>query len=237
MTEQTYKTSAELVERTTVSATLSNAQKYIGKLKGAAHASTSGTTKRKNYGHGAAVWGESDSETLTTEIDMLSLLSQCSTVDELVQQVELEKQKQLQKVNDKRVVSLDISNLKEAIHKKNSECGVSNILTTLDFINAEIAHTKSILVSVEGKKYNTLQSVFSAYQLDTERKKTMSTAYVNMMTGINTRTGIYDVEELKEKVKNLNKRVMDLETERDKLNAIVKIDVQLSKQSMEILGL
>jgi prefoldin subunit 5 len=49
--------------------------------------------------------------------------------------------------------------------------------------------------------------------------------------------GIYEVKQLENKIKTINKKIEKLESERDKINANTTISVAFSKYSLDILGL
>jgi len=224
-------TDPSLFDRVPVRMTLKTAQNYMGKLKGAQASAPKSKAKARRaslYAYGADPYS-SITSTSSATLDFLSQSTLEPTSDSFLEHI----QKSVDAAHEERakrfVVSYDIIVLKDALFAKNAERGVSQILSQIDFVNAQLADLKSLM-----------QSSTSAIQpSDAEMLKLLYTrnnaASVTVPKPVTV--AVYTQAELKEQIKQLTRKLKELEEKRDKLNSTSHITVPLSSFSRSELGL
>jgi hypothetical protein len=225
-------TDPTLFDRVPVRMTLTTAQKYMNKLKCAQGSSSNKPKGRRGaaayaaYGFEAELYGTTATG---STIDFTSASTLKPTSDSFVSHIQ-ERIATAREARDKRfVVSYDIIVLKDALFAKNAERGISQILSQIDFINAQLADLKSLLSS-------------SALAVQTSDIDMITLLYkMNNMGSITVAkpvtVAVYSQVELKKLIKNLTKTLTELEEKRDKLNATSHITIPLSSFSRAELGL
>jgi hypothetical protein len=204
----------ELVVRIECPMTLNSAQKYMAKLKAHQGANNSNAATRRYAPLPSYV------------LDSRKYITAVTTAEEFSNLIEQEKLKLQEEQLQKRTVSLDIILLKDAVHKYNSENGVDKVLSMIDYVNAELAELKNIEKGSIAVNTNN-ELLFKKYNDEPAENR------INMNITVN----IYDSKQLKQQIVGLNTRINQLENERDKLNASGSITVNLSKYSLDIIGL
>jgi hypothetical protein len=127
-----------------------------------------------------------------------------------------------------RNISYDIMMLKTEIYKKNSLENIDSILSTIEYLNAELTDLRAIEKNSKNSK-----NITEAYNF----KKLYDTRINNDNTVLPLMdTCIYTDEELKSKILSIVQTLNKLEEQRDKANVLNKIKIKLSKYSLEILG-
>lgn len=132
-----------------------------------------------------------------------------------------------------RTISYDIINIKNAVHKANSSIGIDETLSSIDFLNAELAHWRQIESVSKNATFSNdctiLKVAFDRAVYDSNNGK--SPSYPSMyITG-------YSQETIDAKVKKITEALNKLEEKRDTLNVNTKIKVKISDHSKAVLGL
>jgi hypothetical protein len=117
------------------------------------------------------------------------------------------------------------------LRKANVTSGVHEIVMTLEFVSSSLAILGHFL-SESDKSNFSVSDVVSAYNSYVTQSKVSVSEYKPSM-----RVNVYNTKDLESKIKKLKVLKEKLTNRRDMLNNTTKVDVQLSKDSMEILGL
>lgn len=225
-------TDSSLFDRKDVRMTLSKAQKYLSKLK--AHQG-SASSASSAYDYGYAVSSRRSKRpgaglaTITSVLDLTAATRAKPTFEDFKDYRKKLQDDALAKYTERCVVSVDISNLKDELFAQNSKCGVSKILTEIDFLNAQLTRLKQFLTSATSATCKTDAELEYLYN---KNSKSLSETYNSSTTW-----SVFAEDELKAQIKLLSKKVTDLEFERDKRNALNHITVKLSSFSREVIGL
>lgn len=205
---------------------LSTAQKYLTKLK-SHQKSVSGMTESWNSGRRRQV------STVNYATMDVSNIAKMTDLEKFCADVNLAADKIKEDRKSLRNISYDIINIKNAVHRQNSKLGLDDILSSIDFLNAELSNWKTI--ESHSKNYVNLAE---AHQLKTSFD-TAKTESNNGKTPVYPTmcVSIYDAATIKNKIKFVTERIHSLEEARDKINVNTSIKVKVSKQSLETLGI
>lgn len=205
---------------------LSTAQKYLTKLK-SHQKSVSGMSD--SYGSGR----RSQASSVNYATLDVSNIAKITDMEKFCVDVNVQADKVKEERNSLRNISYDIINIKNLVHKQNSKIGLDEILSSIDFLNAELTNWKTIesasknFLNISGASQ--LKTAFDTAKAESNNGKTpiYPTMYVS----------IYDSITIKNKIKLVTERIHFLEESRDKLNVNNLIKVKLSTQSIETLGI
>ena len=134
---------------------------------------------------------------------------------------------------ENRNISYDIVNIKNAVHKLNSKVGIDELLSSIDFLNAELSSWKAIERATQNYTYcddaPILKTAFDKAVNDSNSGKTPQ--YPNMYVTAYSPTLIAD------KTKLITEALNKMEEKRDTINVNNKIKVKISENSKKVLGL
>lgn len=207
---------------------LSTAQKYLTKLKSHQKSTSfddySGHTsrnRRSSYGP--------NTESCIDTSDMAKVHDSCNfqvNVEKLIN-----KAKELR--TETRNISYDIINIKNAVHKKNSDNGIDVILSSIDFLNAELSNWKSIEKNSDNVTHyeNSHLLKFAFDKAKDESNNGKTPLFPSMIVSV------YSPDFIANKIKVITNAINKLEEQRDTLNVNTKIQVKISNKSKEVLGL
>jgi len=223
-------TDSKLFDRVPLRMTLSTAQKYLSKLKAAQGSGSAKGRKAQQLGWYGSPDSSSDWTTPHSTLDFTSASTMKPTYDIFTKHVEEQISAARQKYDQRFVISYDISVLKDAIFAMNAECGVSLILSQIEFFNAQVANLKNVLkktlTSIQPTDFDTIKFL---YLKNSSSDATTTSKSINVAT--------FSSIEINDKIKKLTRKLSDLEAQRDKLNATRHITVLLSAFSRAELGL
>ena len=138
----------------------------------------------------------------------------------------------LEKNSNFNIINLDYVKLKAQVHQKNAQNKLDETLSYIDYLNQLKKTYESYLSSLN---VNSELTKIQSNDLDFIRNK--SELGDNYYNNINFRTTCFDKDKLKELIKNINKKLDELENSRDYLNATSEIEVEFNKVSIDYLGL
>ncbi len=137
----------------------------------------------------------------------------------------------LEKNNNFNIINLDYVKLKAQVHQKNAQNKLDETLSYIEYLNQLKKTYESYVNSLDTELTTKIQS----NDIDYIRSKSdLGDSYYN---NINFRTTCFDKEKLKELIKNINKKLDELENSRDYLNATSEIEVEFNKVTIDYLGL
>lgn len=128
-------------------------------------------------------------------------------------------------------ISYDIGQLEIELRKANVTCGIHKIVMTLEFVSSSLTMLGQLLSESDKSNFN-VGDVVSAYNSYVTQSKVTVSEYKPSM-----KVNVYNTKDLESKIKKLKSLKEKLTSKRDMLNNTTKVDVHLSKDSMEILGL
>lgn len=205
---------------------LVNAQKYLTKLKSYQKQNSDTSFEYKN---GKQITVLSPNYTLFD----VSNLAKIYNSENFIKNVNENANKIKNDRITSRNISYDITRIKNSVHKKNSQCGIDDVLSSIDFLNAELSNWKTIEKNI--KKNITYYEL--AFDLKLAFDKAISdstngnTPLIPQMT-----TSSYSENEVKEKIKTINEAINKLEIKRDQLNINITIKVLISEYTKNVLG-
>ena len=138
----------------------------------------------------------------------------------------------LEKNSNFNIINLDYVKLKAQVHQKNAQNKLDETLSYIDYLNQLKKTYESYLSSLN---VNSELTKIQSNDLDFIRNK--SELGDNYYNNINFRTTCFDKDKLKELIKNINKKLDELENSRDYLNATSEIEVEFNDVTVEFLGL
>ncbi len=118
---------------------------------------------------------------------------------------------------------------KNIIHKKNAEIGLDDVLTNIDYLTGLKKTYESFVARDELEKITDKQ--IDLIRTDALNDKEYRSTYVSF------NTGCFELEEIKEKIKMINKGLEELENKRDYLNSTNNVTIEFSDFTCEILGI
>ncbi|VBB18978.1 hypothetical protein YASMINEVIRUS_1510 [Yasminevirus sp. GU-2018] len=127
-------------------------------------------------------------------------------------------------VEVRRRVSWDITQIKNVIFRTNGLVGIDTILSKLDHLN-----------SIKKEISESLKKLTESCKTDVDLN---SMLLAQIKTDDPERSvDVWDKTSLQESIKAINRRINQLESERDKLNATTLVTIELSPASIDILGI
>lgn len=126
-------------------------------------------------------------------------------------------------VKDKRIF-WDITTIKNTIFFTNGQKGIDTILSKIELLNLMKSELSNIRKSLDGSQDFDL--LIKMYKRSKDN---------NNNENINVDT--FDKNNVQDTIKKINSMINELENKRDKLNATTEIEVFLSNDSLEILGI
>jgi len=128
----------------------------------------------------------------------------------------------------------DKNTIKKELFKKNFECGLSDVLSELDLLNSQISLYKSIqkgMVDCDGVlKQDINEGTFTC-------EKDVISKGDNPVQSISVSVILHDSEVISSRIVTITKEINKLEDKKLFLNAEQKIDIELSNDAMDLLGL
>lgn len=129
-----------------------------------------------------------------------------------------------------RLYEDDYYKLRQAIIKANRGAGIEDVLLRVEELNREKTRAEECLTQLQG------ESVYELDQLLQVRSK-FRTADTSGYRTVQVYMAIADVKELEAKVKALTKELEQLRRQLNHLNATTVLEIELSAESCEKLGL
>lgn len=201
---------------------LVKAQKYVDRL----------TNSLKNNDKSSVRWMKAPvyEPTITTNLSSFSLL-QGSSTNNINENFDNVRNKTRNGFQSRLNVIKDQKKLKTAIYNMNSQVGLSDILTDIDYLN----EVKTLYTSIKTKleqatntiPFTNLPQIYEKYINDDNSQQNYQ----------NINIALYTVDEVSQKIIELNRQIASLEDQRDKLNATNSITFNFSNDSLSILGL
>lgn len=119
---------------------------------------------------------------------------------------------------------------KNIIHKKNAEIGLDEVLTNIDYLTG-LKKTYETFVARDYELEKISDKQINLIRTEALNEKEYRSTYVSF------NTGCFDLEEIKEKIVKINKKLEELETKRDYLNSVNNVNIAFSEFTCEILGI
>jgi hypothetical protein len=213
---------------------LNTAHKYLSKLKAHQNSQKKTTQQSNRYSrYGSSEQSDKFNGVVNCESVLLYGGSNQEIKSKILAQVEEYKNEHL----EKRVVSLDIIKIQQAIHKANVQTGADEHLGLVGWYNAEIAELKECLKEMDGSnksQINDLENFIEKFIKYSEKEKEVGTApNVTIETSIHS----YTKDELNQSIKKTQKFIAELEDKIMAINATTKVRLGLGSKSLEVLGL
>ncbi len=210
---------------------LSTAQKYLAKLK--SHQKSTTNTTPQPYGYRSSRRHQPmDLSSQYSVVDTFNV-AQVNNADDYKSKVGALVSKTMDARNETRSISYDIINIKNAVHKVNSSNGIDEILSTIDFLNAELSGWRSIQKTSNNITFSgdslILKAAFDKAISDSNNGKSPEIPCMNV--------SVYSEDHVTTKIKLLTEALNKLEEKRDTLNVNTKIKVKISSHSKNVLGL
>jgi len=133
----------------------------------------------------------------------------------------------LQKIKNKKLLTElqeDILNIKEALFNFNVTSKVSEKLSQIEILKNHIKFYQNFKECLECEEIDGIERV-KEYLKNSEDEK------------VNLKLAFYDYEEVKKKLKEANKKIMELEKEITYLNSSNEIEITIYKSTAELIGL
>jgi len=133
----------------------------------------------------------------------------------------------LQRIKNKKLlteIQEDILNIKEALFNFNVTSKVSKKLSQIEILKNHIIFYQNFKECLECEEIDGIERV-KEYLKNSEDEK------------VNLKLAFYDYEEVKEKIKEANKKIMELEKEITYLNSSNEIEITIYKSTAELIGL
>ena len=203
--------------RTFISMNLNEAQRYVSKLK--AHLST---IKHTNH----------------STMDIQRDIEFCNDDDTLLVVIQTKIKKKKMEWFITRLLSHDINRLKTLLHHQNSVVGISERLTDVEFLKAEIAHYQEL--SRECNNHPTVANILMVIQKFREMQdnKKSVTHYSSSNCGsIDTEIQLFDQDTIDAKIAELKRIITQKENEIVQRNNSHRISCNLSDHAMMAIGL
>ena len=161
-------------------------------------------------------------------------ISSTKTCEFFISELEKKKKEYDKKFNTYYSLMHDKYVLKKELFKKNGECGLSEVLSSLDFLNSKLTFYKSILEGIDGNSNLSLSEDIKEV-FNNERKAILGTEdkIQNMGFAIN----MHESSGIETEIKNLKREINELEDKKMALNSGKKIDIEISEFAKDLLGL
>ena len=203
--------------RTSISMNLNEAQKYITKLR--AHLST---IRYKNC----------------PSMDIKRDIEFCNDNETLlgVIQVKIEKKKMEMFVT--RLLSHDINRLKTLLHHHNSIVGISERLTDVEFLKAEIAHYQELSKGCDNHPtVDNIPMVIQKFREIQDKKSSVSRYALSNDDSMDTNIQLFDQDKIDAKIAELKRIITQKESDIVQRNNSHKFSCNLSDHALTAIGL
>lgn len=223
-------------ETVTKSVTLATLLKMIASLKqhqaGGSNPYTNKKKKASRYDEWGSVPSSFHSTSRTIDITQLVLKNAGTNLHDETQADYHKMSEEIKKgFLSTQKISYDISQLEVQLRKANVACGVHEIVMSLEFVSSSLTMLSQFLTDSDKANFS-VHDVVRAYESYVGKSDVASTAFKPTMT-----VNVYDTKELETKIKKLKCLKEKLISKRDMLNNTTKVEIHLSKDSVEILGL
>jgi hypothetical protein len=198
--------------RTPISMNLNEAQRCVSKLK--AHLST---IKHTNH----------------SMMDIQHEIEFCNNDDMLIGAIHAKIKKKKMEWFVTRLISHDINRLKTQLHHQNSVLGVSELLTDVEFLKAEIAHYQEI--SRECGNHPTVDNLLVVIQKFREMQA--NKYLVSRYDSVDTEIQLFDQDIIDAKIAELKRIITQKENEIVQRNNSHKFSCNLSDHALTAIGL
>ncbi len=138
-------------------------------------------------------------------------------------------------VETKMIIMKDYKNFKNKVYTLNAKSGLSDVLTQIDLLQEE----KNIYDQIKSNMENiTYLSETKLGELYNKVKATTEKSYYSSSNEfVDLKLKIFNLDELKEKLKKINIELEELETKRDQLNAGSIIEFNFHQKTLDLLGI
>ena len=198
--------------RTFISMNLNEAQRYVSKLK--AHLST---IKHTNH----------------STMDIQRDIEFCNDDETLIGVIQAKIEKKKMEWFVTRLLSHDINRLKTLLHHQNSVVGISERLTDVEFLKAEIAHCKEL--SKECDNHPTVANLPMVIQKFREMQANKQ--LVSRYDSVDTEIQLFDQDTIDAKIAELKRIITQKENEIVQRNNSHRVSCNLSDHAMMAIGL
>lgn len=209
-----YVINSSEVEMKSYKFNLVKAQKLLSKLKSHMDKNKSGVFNDDNYFYNISK-------------NSISLHNANNEIIEKINKKNIELRDNF--VNFNRLM-VEFYKFKNVVHKKNSEIGLDDILTNIEFLTS----LKKLYENYQ-KHDDNLEEITEKHieiiRKDSETEIQYRSDYKNFDTSC------FKIEDIKEKIKKINKELEELETKRDYLNSVNNVEINFSRYTCEILGI
>lgn len=221
------ETQLNLFRNNEIEMNLATAQKYLAKLK--IHQKNT-SEMQPNYSYSTGKNKNAyDSNYSILEV---SNLAKIHNLEDFVNKLNEQADKVKETRTTMRNISYDIVVIKDAIHKQNSLLEIDQLLSTIDFLNAELSNWRVIEMNGKSMKQlpeaNELKIAFDKAISETTNGRSPLIPCMNV--------AVYENNFIKNKIKLLTEEINVLESKRDYLNVTTTIKVKISDYSKDILG-
>lgn len=211
---------------------LNTAHKYLTKLK--AHQNSQKKTQQSNRHnrHLGYMSSEPNTEKFNGVLNCESALLYGGLDSDIKTKILTQVQEYKNSYLEKKAISLDIIKIQQAIHRANVQTGVDEALGLIGWSNAQMADMKECLKELDGSnksQLNNLENFIEKFQELSKKEK----ENVTIQTSIHA----YTKEELGDIIKQLQKKIAELDEKIMSINATTKVRLELGLKSLEILGL
>lgn len=135
-------------------------------------------------------------------------------------------------VETKLAIMKDYKKFKNWVYTLNAKSGLSDVLTQIDLLQEEKNIWTQIKSSMESQTFLPDNKFGELYnKLSTEGIRYSSTELSEL------KLRIYNLDELKEKLRKINVELEEMETRRDQLNASTMIEFNFHKKTLDLLGI
>lgn len=146
-----------------------------------------------------------------------------SPIEKIRETIEIKKQEYANYLDERITLQNDLNTIKQSIFKANIESGISDVLSNIELCNFQM----NIL-------QKSIKDVLNYPAHDNEYIRAIKDK-IDYTSGYFTEP-LINADELENKIKELRKKLNELENKRDKLNANMTIKVELNEKTLEILG-
>jgi hypothetical protein len=210
---------------------LSKGQKYLDKLK-----TTQCIQPKAPVRRGRLVSNYADSTKYKYYVSVNDIKNLVSSKEELIHNYEKLVRESVDAVATDLIILNDYKKFKNCVYTLNAKSGLSDVLTRIDLLQEEKNIYTQIKKNMETLTFlpdNKLDDLYSRVKESTD--KTYYSSSSDEFSNLKLR--IFDMSELKDKLKKINVELDELETKRDQLNAGTMVEFSFHKKTLELLGI
>lgn len=167
----------------------------------------------------------------TSKLPIYNIFRTSNTFEAFNEKCKFEREKQRKLYSEQFILAEDIQALKSTIFTKNVETGLDNIVSKISYLNNKLNKLKTLVTQL-----NASTDVIGMNELEDVHKRLQSTLE-NDISDPTVSLPFFEMDELTEEISTISKKIFALENERDQLNATNSIQVNLSTQSCDIIGI